>query len=95
MITFWDIDITLAVISAVFAILIFKEFTSLRSELGGKISSILIVISILLLLQSIINASAFIMWSHGRDPIYVYPSFGMAVISTATIILLYYYVAKV
>ncbi|AGE71698.1 hypothetical protein ATY89_09205 [Sulfolobus acidocaldarius] len=91
----WYIHISLAIVSAIFSILIFLEFKSLRKEFHGKLSGVLLLISVLLLFESVVNAVAFSMWSYGHDPVYVYPSMAIAIVSTSVIILFYYYVAKV
>ncbi|WP_168367150.1 hypothetical protein [Acidianus brierleyi] len=90
----WYIHISLAIISVIFSSLIFIEFKSLRSEFKGKLSAILLIISVLLLLQSITDTIAFSMWSSSKNPVYVYPSLLIAIITTTIIILFYYYVTK-
>ncbi|EWG08222.1 MAG: hypothetical protein ASUL_01170 [Candidatus Aramenus sulfurataquae] len=91
----WYIHIALSVISAIFASLILVEFSRLRRELKGKISLVLVVISVLLVLVSVTDTVAFSLWSSDRNPIYVYPSLGMAILTASVVILLYYYVTRV
>ncbi|ABP96194.1 hypothetical protein HA72_2054 [Metallosphaera sedula] len=90
----WYITIGLSIFAAILSVLTLVEFSRLRMSFGGKISVILTVLAVLFTAQGITYSFSFFMWSHDKDPLYVYPSLTMSIIDALSMSLLYYYLVR-
>lgn len=91
----WFIHISISIIALILSILIVVEFSRLKKEFKGKLTTVLIVLGSLLVGQFLSFLIDFIMWSNDRNPLYIYPSLLTISLSFATIAVFYYYITKI
>ncbi|MCG3108564.1 hypothetical protein L3N51_00846 [Metallosphaera sp. J1] len=90
----WYVTIGLSIFAALLSILTLLEFNRLRTSFGGKLSAILTVLAVLFIAQGVTYSLSFFMWSHDKDPLYVYPSLTMSIIDALSMSILYYYLVR-
>ncbi|BCU69482.1 hypothetical protein [Stygiolobus caldivivus] len=85
----WIINIGIVIISLFIAILLSYELISTRSAVKSKLTSMLLGLGVILILQELLLLGSFMMWSSDSDPMYVYPSLGIAVLSLLGLLIIY------
>jgi len=85
----WIVSIGIVIVSLILALLVSYELVSTRSAVRSKLTAVLLGLGIILVIQQILLLGSFMMWSSDSNPIYVYPSLGIAILSLIGLIMIY------
>ncbi|BBD72312.1 hypothetical protein HS1genome_0701 [Sulfodiicoccus acidiphilus] len=88
----WITNIALEILALSLAVLILREYFSLRGKVKSTLTAALAFLGVLLTLENTILIVSFYMWSAGSDLRYSMPSLFISVVNLASLFTLYYVV---
>ncbi|MUN29315.1 hypothetical protein [Sulfuracidifex metallicus] len=94
MLKIWFIHIGIATIGIIITALILIEFLKLNKEFKSKTSKVLSILGGLMVAEFFSFLIDFIMWRNDSNPIYIFPSLVTIVMAFSSLLVFYYYIAK-